>query len=260
MLTSNFQNIIKQCFNDFLNYKSTSSNSVAHPSIPILWFGDVEKYRKSDKKILTIAINPSNKEFSTNGKAPYDISLRFPKANTISLNSPLSTPNMQDYYDAMNSYFKENPYSSWFNNFERPLNYIGASYYPSNDFTRQAIHIDICAPIATDPTWSKLDKSEQVKIESIFGKYFNLLLEELEPDVILVSINEVMQFRSFGLKKVNAGYVSKKYYKGNGFIHGYAFKNKTLITGLNMHGTPFGGMSEDFVEENMLNIKKQFHI
>ena len=41
---------------------------VVKPSIPILYFGDLNHYFNSKLKIITVALNPSNKEFPLEGK------------------------------------------------------------------------------------------------------------------------------------------------------------------------------------------------
>ena len=47
---------------------------IVSPSIPIIWFGDIEKYMRSKLKVVTIALNPSNREFGTQ---PTDYFFRF---------------------------------------------------------------------------------------------------------------------------------------------------------------------------------------
>ena len=148
--------------------------------LPIKWFGDREAYQKSEAKIITVALNPSDKEFREMNGDPFTSELRFPDyeiGNDASLEK------------ALNSYFEKNPYHKWFDQgFEPILNGMGASYYSRKGFKNRAIHTDICCPWATDPTWSKLSVSEQETLISTGFPEWQNLVDELEPDIILFSI------------------------------------------------------------------------
>lgn len=148
--------------------------------LPIKWFGDREAYMKSPVKIITVGLNPSDKEFREKDGEPYSTRLRFPdykKGNVVSLEN------------ALNNYFKKNPYRKWFNTgFEPLLNGMNASFYSCGKFKNRAIHTDICSPWATDPTWMNLPLRDR---EKLFKKGFQLwkdLVKELSPDIILFSI------------------------------------------------------------------------
>ena len=146
------------------------------PAIPILYFGDVNAYFESEIKIITVGKNPSLIEFCRQKGEPYSF-LRFPY-----------WAEKQDYAAALNSYFECEPYKSWFGNYEAILNGIDASYYSSSSKINRAIQTDICSPIATDPTWTKLSGETQ---KELFNAGFQLwldLINILEPDIILISI------------------------------------------------------------------------
>ena len=148
--------------------------------LPIKWFGDREAYMCSEVKIITVGLNPSDKEFREKDGDPFTSQLRFPdyiNGNNASLEK------------ALNNYFKKNPYRQWFNTgFEPILNGMGASYYSTNGYSLRALHTDICSPWATNPTWSKLPVSEQKKLISTGFPEWQDLVDELEPDIILFSI------------------------------------------------------------------------
>lgn len=57
------ETLIKDVWNEFVNSKNTLSTHLVNDSIPIIWFGDLNKYYESDKKIVTVSLNPSNIEF-----------------------------------------------------------------------------------------------------------------------------------------------------------------------------------------------------
>ena len=64
--------------NEIQNSKKLEFNSNIIPSsIPILWFGNLEKYLLSDKKIITVSLNPSDKEFKGKDEDHFSTSHRF---------------------------------------------------------------------------------------------------------------------------------------------------------------------------------------
>ena len=90
------------------------------------------------------------------------------------------------YIGAMSAYFRTNPYHGWFNAFEPLLDGTGASYFEGSAST--ALHTDICPPVATNPTWSALDESDRSALEADGGPLRHMLLEELRPQVVAVSV------------------------------------------------------------------------
>jgi hypothetical protein len=151
-------------------------------SIPILYFGDLEAYRKSDFKIVTVGLNPSDREFEVD---------RFGLRSA----GPLTTSTLEH---ALSDYFQNRPYSKWFDPaFETFLQPLGASFYgeqrptPRNWWRRQAnraLHTDICTPLATRPTWSGLEAGARERLQTDGMRIWRDLVAELEPDLILVSI------------------------------------------------------------------------
>jgi hypothetical protein len=62
---------------------------------------------------------------------------------------------------------------------------MDASYYGSREY--DALHTDLCSPLATDPTWSGLaDGRTKLAAEGL--RLWLLLVRLLTPDVILVSV------------------------------------------------------------------------
>lgn len=153
-------NLLEEMRGHFKNHQD--NKAVVQSSIPILFFGDLDAYRNSKKRILTVALNPSDKEFS---EARFDV-------------SPSTLSNDSRYIKTLSEYFESNPYRFWFNHFEKLLQTIGASYYSrtsrpnfatitpdaETDFNR-ALHTDVCSPIATSVTWSKLKSKEDTLLK-----------------------------------------------------------------------------------------------
>ena len=119
---------------------------VVRPAIPILYFGDSHRYFSSPLRIVTVGLNPSSLEFLTDCRMR-----RFPAAA-----SPSVQRDHQCHLAALDAYFRStsDPYKSWFGSFEPILNGMDASFYDGQIST--ALHTDLCSPLATDPTWSKL--------------------------------------------------------------------------------------------------------
>ena len=153
---------------------------VVSPSIPILFFGNSDGYFGSKTKVITVGLNPSRIEFPDN-----DRYLRFAAARGV-YPQILDGNHYQEYLAALNGYFSNKPYSKWFNSFEPLLRGLGASYYEGAPNT--AIHTDLCSPIATDPTWSKLSRDQRARLQSSGAALWHRLVDALMPDVIIASV------------------------------------------------------------------------
>ena len=172
---------------------------VVKPSVPILFFGDLSAYEKSEKKIITVGLNPSSAEFPRT-----DPFLRFPDCKKLGENLSFDSAAMSEYIESLSNYFKVAPYSRWFDSsFEVILNGMNASYYANKgvestsktneknltfDLRYTALHTDICSPLATDPTWSKLAESDQQALATWGYETWGRLIKILEPDIVLISV------------------------------------------------------------------------
>lgn len=167
-----------------LNYFAIHKNEeeVVKPSLPILYFGNLDAYANSKLKIVTVGKNPSDNEF------------RLKKNDSFSFERFSEWEKSTNLKSALNPYFENKPLKQWFSCFEPILNGLSASYYKSN-YNHTALHTDICSPIATTPTWSKLSKEtkESLGVEGL--EIWKKLIEELQPDIMLVSIPRSL-FRS----------------------------------------------------------------
>ena len=152
-------------------------DALVRPSIPILFFGDYERYFVSPKRVITVGLNPSLNEFPVN-----DRFTRFPAARY----QDSRPPETARFLRALADYFREQPYNNWFKPaFEELLRGTGTSYYDGAEST--ALHTDICSPLATDPTWSRL-RGERAVLAADGVELWHRLVSRLEPDVILISV------------------------------------------------------------------------
>lgn len=243
-MNQKLQKIMKEFINDFLVKKKDPDlkSCIVKKSIPIVYFGDFEAYRKSKRKIVTIGLNPSNNEFPENEK-------RF---QFINFSKGDENDNVFSLYNTLNDYFKVNPYS-WFKRGEYVLNTLGATYYeaPLYDLgfknNDTALHLDIYSSIATAPTWNGLGASAKKKIQNI--ELFRKLLNYLDPDIILISTNKQVFKQCFG----DFSFVDERLDKNNYYIRKYVKGNKELLWVYNVRGIAFG-LSHEFIKESVTEL------
>lgn len=170
--------LIRQAWNCYRVFEH--SPYLVKPSIPILFFGDSERYRASSLKVITVGLNPSKAEFPS-----HDPFLRFRAAENIDPHV-LQVEHYPAYLEALNGYFRNHPYSLWFSSFEPVLQGLDASYYPGQ--AQAALHTDICSPLATNPTWSGLPHTTREELRTQGIELWHALIEQLKPDLILMSV------------------------------------------------------------------------
>jgi len=153
------------------------------PSIPILFFGNSNKYFSSGLRVITLGLNPSKIEFPEANRF-----LRFEKAHNI-YPKILAGDFYDEYLQSLNGYFQNppnHPYVSWFSSFEHLLRGLNCSYYGQAPNT--ALHTDLCSPLATDPTWSNLDMDARDRLIDSGPTLWHRLVKRLSPDLIVASI------------------------------------------------------------------------
>lgn len=219
-------------------------------SIPILWFGDMEAYCHSKRKIVTVGLNPSLKEF------PKDKD-RFPQASGLRGKKTLGAKDVEIYVAAMNAYFETEPYSKWFNHFEKALKPLDASYYAATKTPNRAIHIDIYTPSATDPTWSKLSPLQKKYIDERSNGLYEGLMEVLKPEVVLVSANSAVVKEQFPIAfKAYLGDADK----GSHYLRVGKMKSGcVVIWGFNNISGPFS-IKKETLEEKIMHIKRDYSL
>lgn len=265
---TNINAIVSDCFHDY--YGPGNPACVLRDVVPILWFGDMDAYFASEKKIVTIAVNPSDKEFIVNGVC--SINNRFPgaPANYDSHNPQ----HFVAYKNAMDCYFMNNPYMKWFWHNEKVLRLFDASYQGTfctykNDsgeaFTNTALHIDLKAPVATYPVWGdkELAPRERKAVIKLYAKYFNRMWHYLDPDMMIVSTNAQDVKASFGINHGNAilHQTSKRGYVDMHVIDSpVSGKRVNIVWGSNRN-TPFSGsgMTYEFIREACCAIRQEIN-
>ena len=142
--------------------------------VPILFFGDVDKYFSQRIKILTVGQNPSKDEFPEGFERFENFSYFINKTN-------LSENEADQYLLMLQNYFYNKPYLRWFSQFKWYLEQFSGSYQNGT------IHIDLHSTLATSPTWGGLTAEEQniVSQKTVFRNLFDFF----NPDIILCNFN-----------------------------------------------------------------------
>ncbi|MDR0899962.1 MAG: hypothetical protein LBM27_06385, partial [Lactobacillaceae bacterium] len=203
--------LVKSIIENFEDSKKSLKYVVGN--LPIVWFGNLDAYLKSEKRVITVGINPSDAEF---------LSQRFTTSDSVS-----------DVIESYNNYFENNPYWHWFNMNERVLKQFDTSY-KTNQQSNTAIHIDLCSTFATHPTWGKLSPKEQKSLRET-GKGENrfwTLVDLLKPDLILISVAKRYLWSDLkDYKGTSIGYFHVRgreltYYKGETFDMFFGTNNR----------------------------------
>lgn len=168
------QRLGKNAWEHYRNFEDR--DLVVDPSIPILYFGDLEAYRESSRKIVTVGLNPSNNEFPFDDESsPDEPFSRFDNASVG-----------DGYFRSLNEYFRRNPYWDWFKHYQRVLEGLNASY--TDEGSHVALHTDLCTPLATQDKWGDLPKDIQQELISEGRPLWKRLVCELEPDLVIASV------------------------------------------------------------------------
>ena len=132
-------------------------------SVPIVFFGEIDKAR-----FATIAINPSNKEF-TNDK--HEI---FPPGKKrvvdrdclgVADGDALSLEQAERVYESLCNFFHNRPYMGWFGPLEKLFSQAVLSYFKGD-----IINLDI-SPWATSVKWKDMSEDERTGLISHGGDY-----------------------------------------------------------------------------------------
>ena len=163
-------NLAKNIFDNVRNNEEINKYAVGYP---ILWFGNLQAYKASPLRILTVGINPSEDEY------PNNTFRRFPAWNELSV---------ENYFNGLNEYFNEEAYN-WFTQLSNSINLeaVWDCSYITDRCQNTALHVDFCTPIATNPTWSNgLPAKVQSYLQGIQTDYFQQLLAFLNPDIVFI--------------------------------------------------------------------------
>lgn len=234
--------ILKELFENFVVNTPPSVDQTHIKGHSILWFGNMDAYKKSERRIVTVGLNPSSAEFDE---------ARFEGAEKA-----IKEHDLESYGKVLNSYFFKNPYVKWFKVYNKVLGYMDASYggILETQHTNTAIHID-CVPIATIDKWSKLSRKEKKSLLGAYQSHLKKILSCLNPDIVVVSVNAPivnMLFRVQENEPINEGSTI-----GNGYIRCYRLNDDFTVADVGSHlliwgkcwNVPFGAVKASKTEE-----------
>lgn len=174
-------------------------HSVVPQSTPVVSFGNAEVAR-----VATVGINPSKVEFlGRNRRLLHGTDQRLETLESLQVDNLGDAP--VDVVDRVHSgcvrYFQSNPYRRWFDQLERILSQIGASYYDGT-----ACHLDL-VQWATDPTWSRLSRQVQNGLIEADAHFLWEQLTREQISVVLLNGRRVLvEFgRQYGIDLVPSG-------------------------------------------------------
>ena len=179
-------------YHRFVNRKGYE---VVNPSLPILYFGDKNRYDESEIRIITVGLNPSHMEFPKQDRFQ-----RFREGKCLHTLTKWTDQQVDTYLSVLNRYFVDEPYERWFKSLEPILNGLNCSFYPK-PFRNTALHTDFCTVLATVTTWSKLSDIKG-PLQTEGKRLWHRLVEYLKPDLMLISVArphlDDIRFKSIG--------------------------------------------------------------
>ena len=256
-IKKNLFSIIDKYWDDF-NAKRMMAG-VIPGFIPIIWFGDIKAYLESKIKTVTVALNPSWHEFSSNSKKLNLSYQRFLGADTLLSKTKLNDSDKEQLTSIYSNYFCEDPYYDWFRCYDtKCMGFISKYGYEVNygynsNPQNTAIHIDYYSALPTDPVYSKL--KDDPNCRETYNKLpnkdlFKELLGVLNPNVILFScayesFYDCMKFiyRIDNNTKPDITCKNDKDIKLRSFL----IDNKLVIHGRN-NGQPFAPITDELKE------------
>lgn len=172
------QQLIQRAFQ--VQQAAQASGCTVPPEMPILYFGNLDAYRDSAVRIVTVAANPSSMEFPA-----HDPLERF-SAWRPHVGQSMSPIAESAYQRALADYFTSTTaHWSWFRHLEPVLHGFDASFRAGKK--NRALHTDLLSPVATHPKWGEL-KDKQQTLMNKGVPLWHELIAVLEPHVLLVSV------------------------------------------------------------------------
>ncbi len=223
---------------DSINVYNEKKNMrcVVTKSIPLAWLGDVEAYFASSTRIVALMAAPSPHEVEGD---------RF---EAVDMTSPKDAA--RAIFDNLNGYFSKYPNMEYFKHFDVALGAVGGSF--TDERKDVALAVPIYTPLVCNATWGQLSENSRKRLAD--PTLFKQLLNELDPDVILFSLNSQTQKELFGdwepLSAVEIGEL--------GFVNAYGKDGRLLLCGRNYFGTPFGAMDAQEVKKQLSKALRSF--
>jgi hypothetical protein len=149
-------------------------------SCPVFYFGDLSKYQKLPRRIVTVGKNPSFHEFDGH------IEMQELRGFNKIRNERYHLNDIGFFDERFTDYFQKKPYWRWF----KPLDvFIAALGF--GEFRDGVIHTDFLTPIATQPTWNEFEKNHKdasLEVRNLGIKIWLETMELLRPEVVVITM------------------------------------------------------------------------
>lgn len=156
-------------------------------SSPVLSFGDI-----TCSHVATLGINPSNREFvSLDGNELDGRGRRFHTLRSLGLKrwSDAGVEHLQLILEYCYTYFRRNPYDTWFKKLDRIMAKAQVSYYNS---PLKACHLDLI-PYATSCKWTELNQTQRNGLLRDAGSTLGRMIADSSIRVLILNGNSVVQ-------------------------------------------------------------------
>ena len=159
---------MKQDILDYIRRPIPKGLPIVPQSIPIVFFGDIET-----AKYATIAINPSNREFTnTKHELFSEKKKRFVDRDALGVGDYdiLSLKQAEMVYQSLRNFFHKRPYMQWFGQLEKLFSEVNMSYFKGD-----IINLDI-SPWATSVKWKDLTDKQRADLVHHTGDLLTTIL------------------------------------------------------------------------------------
>ncbi|MCL2546173.1 MAG: hypothetical protein FWE06_03115 [Oscillospiraceae bacterium] len=177
---------MKQYLLDYIRRPIPQGVPIVPQSIPIVFFGDIDK-----AKYATIAINPSNREFTNTKHEIFPTNKkRFVDRDFLGAadDETLSLEQAEMVYQSLCNFFHKRPYMQWFGQLEKLFNEADLSYFKGD-----IINLDI-SPWATSVKWSALTDEQRVGLVRHGGDLLRTILNAGQIKCLFVNGRTAMKY------------------------------------------------------------------
>lgn len=213
-------------------------------STPVISFGDFTTAR-----VATLGINPSSREFLSNGKLITSSKKRLVDFEVLGNDAsfPLSRDHASHVWESCTLYFNtNNTYWAWF----KPLANLLSATGPFSYVDGSACHLDL-SPWATDPVWGKLSKEQKQELVKDGLSLLNWQTQHNQLDAIIFNGRQVYKvIKEFTDIKITA--IEPLHYQAGG-------KDLTsdLVTGVGPLGQKVLGWTLNLQNVRATELEKQ---
>jgi hypothetical protein len=170
-----------------LESPALSGTEVIRWGCPVPSFGDL-----STARVATLGLNPSNREFvDMAGRELRGAHRRFHTLRSLGLSSwvDVNAGHLRMIMDSCSTYFRRNPYDTWFRRLDQLISGTKASYY---DVSFGACHLDLI-PYATQRKWTELSTRQRSVLLAVAADTLGVLLRDSPVQILILNGRSVVE-------------------------------------------------------------------